>query len=72
VLDRNRLTGGGVASGLDEALKLIQLLGGTALAQEVQQQTQYYPDPPVSSVIPPVPPQCPIPTRTRQAARAND
>jgi cyclohexyl-isocyanide hydratase len=63
VHDRNRLTAGGVASGLDAALKLIELLGGTALAQRVQQDTQYYPDPPVSSVIPPTPAECPIPLR---------
>ena len=61
VHDRNRLTAGGVASGLDAALKLIELLGGTALAQRVQQDTQYYPDPPVSSEIPPAPAECPIP-----------
>jgi cyclohexyl-isocyanide hydratase len=52
VLDRNRLTGGGISSGLDEALRLIELLSGTAAAQSVQQTTQYYPDPPVSSLIP--------------------
>ena len=61
VHDRDRLTGGGVASGLDAALKLIELLGGTELAQRVQQDTQYYPDPPVSSEIPPTPAECPIP-----------
>jgi cyclohexyl-isocyanide hydratase len=61
VLDRNRLTGGGISSGLDEALKLIELLQGTAAAQEVQQNTQYYPDPPVSSEIPPPPPHCLLP-----------
>jgi transcriptional regulator GlxA family with amidase domain len=63
VHDRNRLTAGGVASGLDAALKLIELLGGTTLAQRVQQDTQYYPDPPVSSEIPPTPAECPIPLR---------
>lgn len=51
-LDRTVLTGGGISSGLDEALKLIELLSGTALAQEVQQTTQYYPNPPVMSRIP--------------------
>lgn len=51
-LDRNRLTGGGVSAGLDEALKLIELLAGTATARCVQQSTQYYPDPPVASEIP--------------------
>jgi transcriptional regulator GlxA family with amidase domain len=52
VVDRNRLTGGGISSGLDEALQLIALLSGETLAQSVQQTTQYYPDPPVSSDIP--------------------
>jgi cyclohexyl-isocyanide hydratase len=52
VLDRNRLTGGGISSGLDEALELIELLSGEAAAQQVQQTTQYYPDPPVASAIP--------------------
>ena len=45
------------------ALKLIELLGGTELAQKVQQATQYYPDPPVSSTLPPTPAQCPIPAK---------
>ena len=52
VLDRDRLTGGGISSGLDEALMLIQLSAGTVAAQDVQQSTQYYPNPPVSSSIP--------------------
>lgn len=64
VHDRDRLTAAGVAAGLDAALKLIELLGGTALAQKVQQATQYYPDPPVSSTVPPSPAQCPIPARS--------
>jgi len=51
-LDRDRLTGGGISSGLDEALKLIELLTDTATAGYVQQYTQYYPDPPVASEIP--------------------
>jgi transcriptional regulator GlxA family with amidase domain len=63
VLDRNRLTGGGISSGLDEALMLIQLLAGTVTAQQVQQQTQYYPNPPVDSAIPPAPPTCLLPTQ---------
>src|SRR4051812_18628275 len=51
-LDRDRLTGGGISSGLDEALKLIELLAGADAARRVQQSTQYYPDPPVASAIP--------------------
>ncbi len=52
VIDRDRLTGGGISSGLDEALKLIELLAGRDTAIDVQQTTQYYPDPPVASAIP--------------------
>jgi transcriptional regulator GlxA family with amidase domain len=53
VVDGNRVTGGGISSGLDEALKLIELLTDSRIAQSVQQVTQYYPDPPVASTIPP-------------------
>jgi transcriptional regulator GlxA family with amidase domain len=52
VADRDRLTGGGISSGLDEALKLIELLAGREAAVSVQQTTQYYPAPPVASAIP--------------------
>ena len=58
--DRNRLTGGGISSGLDEALALIERVFGTARAQSVQQTTQYYPRPPVTSEIPPAT-SCPVP-----------
>ena len=51
VLDGNRLTGGGISSGLDEAFKLVELLTDTAIAQSIQQTTQYYPCPPVASTI---------------------
>ena len=59
VVDRNRVTGGGISSGLDEALKLVELLSGYEIAQQIQQRTQYYPCPPVASVIPPSD-QCPL------------
>jgi cyclohexyl-isocyanide hydratase len=52
VIDRDRITGGGISSGLDEALALIEMLTSTEVAQSVQQNTQYYPDPPVQSVLP--------------------
>ena len=51
VLDRNRLTGGGISSGLDEAFKLVELLTDYETAQGVQRTTQYYPCPPVASTI---------------------
>ncbi|HXT81319.1 MAG TPA: DJ-1/PfpI family protein [Acetobacteraceae bacterium] len=62
-LDGNRLTGGGISSGLDEALRLIELLLGTKTAQAAQQTTQYYPCPPVASAIPPAG-ACPLPAVT--------
>jgi cyclohexyl-isocyanide hydratase len=48
----NRLTGGGISSGLDEALRLIEILAGTASAMTVQSITQYFPVPPVQGSIP--------------------
>jgi transcriptional regulator GlxA family with amidase domain len=56
----NRLTGGGISSGLDEALELIKLLFGEDAATAVQLTTQYFPKPPVSVEIPAHPPACPI------------
>jgi transcriptional regulator GlxA family with amidase domain len=48
----NRLTGGGISAGLDEALKLISLLFDDKSAEKVQITTQYFPRPPVMGVIP--------------------
>jgi len=55
VVSGNRLTGGGISSGLDEALKLITILFGKQTAIEVQQTTQYFPRPPVRGSIPKTP-----------------
>ena len=55
VVSGNRLTGGGISSGLDEALKLISLLYDDATATDAQVSTQYFPKPPVMGVIPPTP-----------------
>ena len=52
IRDRNRMTGGGISSGLDESLELIRIIAGTDMAEQVQQTTQYYPEPPVNSTIP--------------------
>jgi len=59
VVDRNRVTGGGISSGLDEALKIVELLESYEVAQQVQQLTQYYPCPPVASVLTPAT-SCPL------------
>lgn len=56
----NRVTGGGISSGLDEALFLVELIAGTASAIKIQQTMQYYPRPPVESTIP-EPGACPVP-----------
>ena len=53
------VTGGGVSSGLDETLKLIALIAGTAVAKNVQLNTQYFPKPPVKGRIP-RPTNCPL------------
>ncbi len=59
VVSGNRLTGGGVSSGLDESLKLISLLFDDATAEKVQLITQYFPQPPVHAVMTGAP-SCPI------------
>ncbi len=51
----NRLTGGGISSGLDEALNLIARLFNDKTATEVQVTTQYFPVPPVGGKIPRTP-----------------
>jgi putative intracellular protease/amidase len=53
----------------DEALKLIELLQGRKAARSVQQVTQYYPKPPVTSEIPPAT-SCPVRTVTIPPAHA--
>lgn len=45
-LDGNRLTGGGISSGLDESLELVRLLTDVATVKDVQKTIQYYPKPP--------------------------
>lgn len=56
----NRLTGGGVSSGLDESLELIRRLFGDAAAEQVQATTEYFPDPPVHGTLPDGVPSCPF------------
>jgi transcriptional regulator GlxA family with amidase domain len=60
VVDGNRLTGGGISSGLDEALALIEILAGAKVAKSIQRTTQYYPKPPVRSALPRKAVDCPF------------
>ncbi len=49
VIDGNVVTGAGVASGIDFALRLAALLEGEAVAREIQLQIEYDPEPPFAS-----------------------
>lgn len=47
VVDGNRVTGGGISSGLDEALAIVALVTGSdQIAKQVQLMIQYSPQPP--------------------------
>ena len=52
VIDRNRLTGGGVTAGIDFALRLTALIRGEAHARMVQLALEYDPIPPFDAGSP--------------------
>ena len=52
VVDGNIVTGAGVTSGIDFALKLAAILEGEAAAREIQLQIEYDPEPPFDSGSP--------------------
>lgn len=52
VIDRNRMTGGGVTAGIDFALTLVAELLGEKTARAIQAQIEYVPDPPFGDVDP--------------------
>jgi cyclohexyl-isocyanide hydratase len=52
VIDRNRLTGGGVTAGIDLALAIAAELFGRAVAEEIQLTIEYDPAPPFRSGSP--------------------
>jgi cyclohexyl-isocyanide hydratase len=52
VVDGNVVTGAGVASGIDFALKLAAILEGEKIAREIQLQIEYDPEPPFDSGSP--------------------
>ena len=60
VVDRNRIAGGGVSSGIGEALAIIALLAGEDVAKGVQMQAQYFPKLPFTQTIVPAT-HCPLP-----------
>ena len=69
VVDRNRVTGGGISSGLDEALEPVARVSSYAIARQVQLVTQYFPQPPFSGDIPGSD-KCPIKPRRAAKRRA--
>ena len=52
VVDRTRVTGGGVTAGIDFALRFAAILRGEAVARQIQLQMEYDPDPPFASGSP--------------------
>lgn len=52
VIDRNRITGAGVTSGIDFGLTLVGLLCGEAMAKMTQLMLEYNPQPPFSTGTP--------------------
>jgi len=52
VVDRNRVTAGGVTAGLDFGLRLAAELGGEELARAIQLGLEYDPEPPFDSGTP--------------------
>ena len=54
VVDRNRITGGGVTAGIDFGLRLAAELAGEAVAKSIQLGLEYDPEPPFRSGHPDV------------------
>jgi cyclohexyl-isocyanide hydratase len=52
VVDRNRVTGGGVTAGIDFGLVVVRELVGASAAQEIQLAIEYQPSPPYESGLP--------------------
>ncbi len=70
VIDRNRITAGGVTSGIDFGLTLLARLAGPELAQAVQLSLEYDPAPPFRAGHPSVaPPEVVATVRAHMKAR---
>jgi cyclohexyl-isocyanide hydratase len=52
VVDRDRVTASGCTAGIDSALRLAAMLRGDVVAQQIQLQLEYRPDPPFQSGSP--------------------
>lgn len=45
IVDRNRITGGGISSGIDEALAIVEIISDAEMARQIQLAIQYAPNP---------------------------
>jgi cyclohexyl-isocyanide hydratase len=71
VRDGNIITGGGVTAGIDFALSVAAELGGSEIAQEIQLQIEYAPEPPFNAGTPETaPPEVLARVRERNAKSA--
>lgn len=68
-VDRNRVTGGGVTTGIDFALKLVSMLADQAPAETIQLRLEYDPAPPFNAGSPQTAPAA-IVTRFKERAKA--
>ena len=64
VVDRNRITGGGVTAGIDVALQIAAEALGREIAEQIQLQLEYNPEPPFQAGHPSVAPSALV-ARTR-------
>jgi cyclohexyl-isocyanide hydratase len=69
VIDGNRMTGGGCTAGIDFVLRLAAMLRGETVAQQIQLQLEYNPDPPFRSGSPATAPADLVATVRRAAER---
>ena len=70
VVDRNRITAGGVTAGIDFGLRVIAEVAGTEVAQAAQLELEYDPQPPYACGHPrSAPPELVASVRARFAAR---
>lgn len=70
VVDRNRITGGGVTAGIDVALRIVAEVAGREVAEQIQLQIEYDPEPPFRAGHPDVaPPELTARARTAIAER---
>lgn len=70
VMDRDRITAAGVTSGIDMGLALAGILWGDAVAQSIQLNMEYAPEPPYHAGDPAIaPPEIVAAAREKSAAR---